>query len=164
MSILHYMILFVLLSPGLLLTLPAVGRRVFMSGKTSVAAVLVHALVFALVVYLLKRGGYDEGFKCESAAHKYIIENHIKSKADLNKYINAKVPVLQLGKTRTNLDPVNTVSEIHDSLRALCEKYNTKASDKAKCKSAITNKNKAGSVIYKLTTGDILTTYQNTVC
>lgn len=62
MSILHSMILFVLLSPGLLLTLPPVGRRVFMSGKTSTQAVLVHALVFMLVIYLLRREGYLEGY------------------------------------------------------------------------------------------------------
>jgi hypothetical protein len=43
-------LLFVLLSPGLLLTLPAVGKSVFMSGKTSTVAVLVHALVFYLVL------------------------------------------------------------------------------------------------------------------
>ena len=47
-------LLFVLLSPGLLLTLPPVGKKVFMSGKTSVMAVLVHALVFAAVLYYKK--------------------------------------------------------------------------------------------------------------
>ena len=62
MSILHYMILFVLLQPGLLLTLPAVGRSVFMSGKMSVQAVMVHALIFALVVNVFRRWGYFEGF------------------------------------------------------------------------------------------------------
>lgn len=43
-------LLFILLSPGLLLTLPAVGKTVFASGKTSTVAVLVHALVFYLVL------------------------------------------------------------------------------------------------------------------
>jgi len=43
-------LLFVLLSPGLLLTLPPVGKGVFMSGKTSVLAVLVHAVVFAVLL------------------------------------------------------------------------------------------------------------------
>lgn len=56
------MVLFILLQPGLLLTLPAVGRRVFMSGKMSVQAVLVHALVFMAVVYFLRRSGFVEGF------------------------------------------------------------------------------------------------------
>jgi hypothetical protein len=43
-------VLFVLLSPGLLLTLPPVGKKVFASGKTSLYAILVHALVFAFAL------------------------------------------------------------------------------------------------------------------
>ena len=43
-------LLFVLLPPGLLLTLPPVGKTVFASGKTSTVAILVHALVFYLVL------------------------------------------------------------------------------------------------------------------
>ena len=42
-------VLFALLSPGLLLTLPAGSKGIFMSGQTSVAAALVHAVVFAAV-------------------------------------------------------------------------------------------------------------------
>ncbi len=42
-------LLFVLLSPGVLLTLPPIGK-VFMSGKTSLVAVLVHAVVFYLLL------------------------------------------------------------------------------------------------------------------
>ncbi len=136
-----------------------------MSGKMSVQAVMVHALVFALVVYYLKRSGFGEGFKCEFAAHDYIVKNHINSKNDLNKYINTKVPTLELGKTRTGLDPVNTVSDVHKLLESLCDKYNTKPSDKAKCKSAIKNKNKTGNaVFYKVTNGDIMTKYSAEVC
>ncbi len=43
-------LLFLLLSPGMLLTLPPVGKKVFASCKTSVAAVLVHAVVFGLLL------------------------------------------------------------------------------------------------------------------
>jgi len=43
-------VLFVLLSPGVLLTLPPVGSKIFMSGKTSLIAVLVHAVVFYLIL------------------------------------------------------------------------------------------------------------------
>lgn len=43
------MILFILLSPGLLLTIPRVAR-----GRTSFQAILVHALIFAVAVYTLK--------------------------------------------------------------------------------------------------------------
>lgn len=46
-------VLFILLSPGLLLTLPPVGKKVFMSCQTSVAAVFVHAVVFYLALTYL---------------------------------------------------------------------------------------------------------------
>jgi hypothetical protein len=62
MSVIAMMLLFVALQPGVLLTLPAVGRSVFMSGKMSVQAVMVHALIFALVVHFFRRGRYFEGF------------------------------------------------------------------------------------------------------
>jgi hypothetical protein len=43
-------VLFILLSPGLLLTLPPVGKKIFMSGQTSYVAIFVHALVFYFVM------------------------------------------------------------------------------------------------------------------
>lgn len=43
-------LLFFLLSPGVLLTIPAAGRGMFMSGQTSIMAAFVHALVFAFVL------------------------------------------------------------------------------------------------------------------
>ena len=45
--------LFILLSPGFLLTLPPGKKGIWMSGQTSVAAVLVHAVVFVVVGRLL---------------------------------------------------------------------------------------------------------------
>ena len=53
-------LLFILLSPGLLLTLPPVKKRIFFSMKTSVIAVLVHALVFAAALYY---SGTLDGFQ-----------------------------------------------------------------------------------------------------
>jgi hypothetical protein len=47
-------ILFVILSPGLLLTLPPVAGKVLMSGKTSVLAVLVHAVVFGVLLHFIR--------------------------------------------------------------------------------------------------------------
>jgi hypothetical protein len=46
-------VLFFVLSPGVLLTLPPGGRGVFMSGQTSLAAAAVHTLVFVAAVHLL---------------------------------------------------------------------------------------------------------------
>lgn len=48
-------ILFVLLSPGVLLTIPPLSKGLFMSGQTSVTSVLVHAVVFALVYMFLRK-------------------------------------------------------------------------------------------------------------
>ena len=46
-------ILFVLLSPGILLTLPAGGKGLIMSGQTNLMAVLVHAVLFYILVPFL---------------------------------------------------------------------------------------------------------------
>lgn len=55
-------ILFVLLSPGILLTLPPVGKKIFMSGQTSIVSALVHAIVFVGILYLLESYGLLEEF------------------------------------------------------------------------------------------------------
>ena len=47
--------LFLALSPGLLLTLPPGSGGVLRSGQTSLNAVLVHSIVFAIVFALLRR-------------------------------------------------------------------------------------------------------------
>ena len=54
-------LLFILLSPGLLLTLPPVGKSIFMSCKTSIVSVIVHAIIFTTTLYLLDR--HYEGFQ-----------------------------------------------------------------------------------------------------
>ena len=58
---LFLIVLFILLSPGVLLTLPPVGKKIFMSGQTSIQAVLVHALVFSAILYFI-RNNNNEGF------------------------------------------------------------------------------------------------------
>lgn len=55
-------LLFVLLSPGVLLTLPPKGKGIWMSGQTSLIAVLVHAVVFAVAFSYLRSCGIFEGF------------------------------------------------------------------------------------------------------
>ena len=56
-------ILFFVLSPGILLTIPPVGKKIFLSGKTSIIAALVHAIVFVGILYLLESQGWIEDFK-----------------------------------------------------------------------------------------------------
>ena len=48
-------VLFILLSPGLLLTLPPGSGGVFRSGQTSLISIISHALVFAVIFALLRR-------------------------------------------------------------------------------------------------------------
>jgi hypothetical protein len=48
-------LLFILLSPGVLLTLPPIGGKIFMSGKTSLTAVLVHAVVFYVLLSMRRQ-------------------------------------------------------------------------------------------------------------
>lgn len=53
------LLLFVLLTPGVLLTIPPGSKGLFMSGQSSGAAVAVHTLVFALV-FSLMRGSFPQ--------------------------------------------------------------------------------------------------------
>jgi hypothetical protein len=46
-------VLFFVLSPGVLLTLPPGSKGIFTSGQTSLVAAAVHALVFMVAVHLL---------------------------------------------------------------------------------------------------------------
>ena len=59
-------LLFVVLSPGVLLTLPPGSKGIFMSLQTSLLAVLVHAVVFYLALIFLP--SYVEGFQAPPAS------------------------------------------------------------------------------------------------
>jgi len=54
-------ILFILLSPGLFITLPPVGKEFFMSLKTSILAILTHAVLFYVLLYYFVDN--SEGFQ-----------------------------------------------------------------------------------------------------
>ena len=60
MSLLVAGLLFFILSPGVLLTIPAGSKGLFLSCQTSVAAAAVHAVVFVAVSYFL--ASVAEGF------------------------------------------------------------------------------------------------------
>jgi hypothetical protein len=55
-------VLFFLLSPGVLLTLPPVGKKIWMSGQTSCTAAFVHAIVFVGVLWLIREYDIVETF------------------------------------------------------------------------------------------------------
>ena len=48
-------VLFIILSPGMVLTLPPVGKKIFFSGLTSKTSVVVHAFVFVVLAHLAWR-------------------------------------------------------------------------------------------------------------
>lgn len=48
-------LLFFVLSPGVLLTIPPCSKGLFMSGQTSILAAAVHAVVFVIVGHVLWR-------------------------------------------------------------------------------------------------------------
>lgn len=52
-------LLFVLLTPGVILTIPPMGGSLLFSGKTGVTQVLVHAFVFSLT-YATMRGTFPQ--------------------------------------------------------------------------------------------------------
>lgn len=54
-------ILFIVLSPGMLLNIPPIGGKLFMSGRTSIPSILVHTLVFA-VLYGFLRASFPSAY------------------------------------------------------------------------------------------------------
>ncbi len=59
-SYLWIAILFFVLSPGVLLTLPSSGKFQWFSEKTSITSAFVHAILFGILLYLMERN--QEGF------------------------------------------------------------------------------------------------------
>ena len=62
MQYVYLAVLFFVLSPGVLLTLPPVGKKIWMSGETSCMAAFVHAIVFVGVLYFIREYGLLEMF------------------------------------------------------------------------------------------------------
>jgi len=48
-------LLFFVLSPGVLLTIPPCSKGLFLSGQTSILAAAVHAVVFVIVSHIVMR-------------------------------------------------------------------------------------------------------------
>ena len=51
------LVLFIVLTPGVLLTIPPASKGLFMSGQTTGNAVIVHSVVYA-IVYAILRGKF----------------------------------------------------------------------------------------------------------
>ena len=63
MQYVYLAVLFFVLSPGVFLTLPPVGKKIWMSGQTSCAAAFVHAIVFVGVLWLIREYHVVEMFE-----------------------------------------------------------------------------------------------------
>ena len=85
MSLLVAGLLFFVLSPGVLLTIPPSSKGLFLSCQTSVTAALVHAVVFVAVTYLLSTA--VEGFTPN-------ITTNMNATATANMNANANMPPL----------------------------------------------------------------------
>ncbi len=111
-------LLFVLLSPGLLLTLPPVGNKVFMSCKTSTIAVLVHAVVFGILLAFKNQipilSGL-EGFQAMNSpfrtlrdglnsATKYTLDMYLSNdmSAQYTNFVNTEISLLQKNTSLSN--------------------------------------------------------------
>jgi len=56
-------VIFFLLSPGVLLTIPAGSKGVWMSCQTSLAAAAVHAVLFVIVSHYVWKYARSQGFE-----------------------------------------------------------------------------------------------------
>lgn len=71
---------FIVLSPGLILTVPAMSGSMFMSETTSTIAILVHGLLFFALNSLISTSTSDQWFGIPSEIKK--IQNTISDQAD----------------------------------------------------------------------------------
>jgi hypothetical protein len=88
MNLLLATALFVALSPGVLLTLPPGRGPVFASGKTSLVAVFVHAVVFYLAMTFLP--GVIEGMEDPPAKKVSGVQCKMSSECDSGTCANGK--------------------------------------------------------------------------
>lgn len=80
-------VLFFVLSPGVLLTLPPGSRGVLMSRQTSLLAAAVHALVFVLVAGYIRRNYTWEGFEEQK---KEAFEEEKKAEEKKEMFVNRR--------------------------------------------------------------------------
>jgi len=119
-------VLFLLLQPGLLLTLPPVGKQVFMSGKTSITAIAVHALVFAAILYFKSSIPVlrdFEGFR-PSKSSEAMFESETLKLAELLRDVNLQMG--KIGNAASGLPPnMPKNAPITELYRKLADKYLT---------------------------------------
>ncbi len=55
-------ILFVLLSPGIIFTLPPVSNKIIRTGETSITSVFIHSILFISIIYLIDSSVWKNEF------------------------------------------------------------------------------------------------------
>ncbi len=64
-------VLFFILSPGVLLNIPPIGRKWWMTGQTSILSSAIHAIIFAVICYCLTSKGIIENFMLNKSYDNY---------------------------------------------------------------------------------------------
>ena len=116
-------VLFILLSPGFLLTIPAIGGRYFRTNKTSPTSVIVHGIIFGLIVYLVRKyysstffeGFADSTLNAEIAATNDAIDTARNKATTMINEINTKlkdtkIPTDIRNKLKAQLAKITTLS------------------------------------------------------
>jgi hypothetical protein len=55
-----YFILFIILSPGIILNLPSINNKYFFTNKTNLLCAFIHSIIFAIIIYLLNNCLYTK--------------------------------------------------------------------------------------------------------
>jgi hypothetical protein len=55
-----YFILFIILSPGIILNLPSINNKYLFTNKTNLLCAFIHSIIFAIIIYLLNNCLYTK--------------------------------------------------------------------------------------------------------
>jgi len=84
-------LLFVVLTPGILLTIPPVGKKIFGSGKSNFTAACVHAVIFVVLLNLFN----VEGFQDVPSMPKRPIVASVNTSNLYNDVVNARNSIIK---------------------------------------------------------------------
>lgn len=104
-------LLFILLSPGILLTIPPVGSKVFASRKTSLIAVLVHALFFFILLCFRKRIPFLNRFEGFSSMNEEEVALAAQRKLEAEKQFLEEEAEIQRKKAMREQEEMDTLKQ-----------------------------------------------------
>lgn len=123
-------ILFILLSPGLIITLPLYTKNGFLSYRTNTIAVFIHAIVFMILLILINRFSLFNGIEGFQLTRESLLntdsaelENYAKNIKNLMKSENEKlsktVKDLQDQIKKAQQDARNETAKFNQSLNVI---------------------------------------------